>query len=234
VLVLQCGAPRRETLEAPLLDALRTRVPPDCYVTCSIPEGMEQMELSETEIDKPGDPSVALEKSFRATCMLIRAASSKPRPCIFAVPVPSTAEWKRTTTFGRGVYSTNTNTMQLPEFHLNIETPSIVVQGVEVAGARGSIADKLLIDAWVSALRRLRPLSDRCSHSLLTPFGTDVLTGGLQDRYGKPGLFAGAPADLRPVKWWLLSVDHERQPGREAGVEREFASMRFMTDGLSA
>jgi len=101
------------------------------------------------------------------------------------------------------------------------------------AAARGQLGDHILIRSWRCGLRRLRPLPASADARY---YRSELVSWKRIDResplayvfpteFANPGLVAGTPADLRPVKYWLVSVDHEGCSSMLPGVENRWSAV---------
>ena len=184
-----------------LMDVLRARVPPDCYIVAKTFQTEHDCVRINALVDDP----------LFVSCVVLRAAKSMPRPSVFALSAPSISDWGAMAVFGRAPngYSDLDDAVQLPESSVEFQR-----RVNETEPLIGREADHDFLDAWRRDLSRRRaaptgrPMFRR---SALRSWEGDS-PGDLRVPDPGRGLLAGTPRDLRIVKWWFLAIEHRDLP----------------------
>jgi hypothetical protein len=213
-----------------LMDVLRARVPPDCYVVCSTRPSHEHVEVESRHVDivdgDDGHEGHVVRRPLWLSYVMLRAAKSMPRPSVFAFesrkayPGGSAgSDWKLQAV--PGGYGTE-HVIQLPNDldyrnvrpealysarnHLHRDDPR------RTKLPHGSLAQPFFLDAWRREVHRRRPMPPNASTSYrasLRSWGRDHI---LNHNFSEGGMIAGTPSDLRVVRWWFLAVEHHGLP----------------------
>ena len=207
-----------------LMDVLRARVPPDCYVVCSTRPSHEHVEVESRHVDivdgDDGHEGHVVRRPLWLSYVMLRAAKSMPRPSVFAFesrkayPGGSVgSDWKLQAV--PGGYGTE-HVIQLPNDldYRNVRPEALYspLNSRRTKLPRGSLAQPLFLDAWRREVHRRRPMPPNASTSYrasLRSWGRDHI---LNHNFSEGGMIAGTPSDLRVVRWWFLAVEHHGLP----------------------
>mmetsp|Transcript_12010 Transcript_12010/g.39128 ORF Transcript_12010/g.39128 Transcript_12010/m.39128 type:complete len:357 (-) Transcript_12010:8-1078(-) len=188
-----------------LMDVLRARVPPDCYIVAKT----FQTAHKSLRVGRNFYSLETVNSPLFVSCVVLRAAKSMPRPSVFALSAPSIRLWNSTTVFGREPYGYShlDDAVQLPE-----STVEFQCRVNETEPLVGREAEYSFLEAWRReiSLRRAAPTS----RPMLRRCALRSWEGNAMVPDPGPGLLAGVPSNLRIVKWWFLAIEHRDLPRR--------------------